>query len=166
MRRSRYGGYRSTRTPKPKKIRPMIRVKDRVAKKGGRCAACKSRYEKGDNVTVVNIRRRTYHQGSCVPANAGVMPTAGGGPIAPTPAAVVSALSHTWSEGESKLVAIQALENAMVVIAKNSNSITPEQEKAFEKFNKVKAMFLRPGSEQEGKQAAKLAVLEIVKTFF
>jgi hypothetical protein len=162
MRRSRYGGVRRART---KKIRNPIRVKDRIAQKGGKCAACRGRYEKGDEVTVVNVRRRTYHKAGCVPANVG-MPTAAGPVVSNTPTAVVAALSANWSAGEAKLVAIQALENAMVVIAKSGVTITPEMEKAFDKYNKCKAVFMRPGSDQEGKQAARLSVLEVVKSFF
>jgi hypothetical protein len=163
MRRSRYGGFRAPRT---KKIRNPIRVKERVAKKGGRCAACRSRYEKGDEITVVNIRRRTYHRHGCVPMNVGVMPTAGPMAVANTPEAVVKALASNWSVGEAKLVAIMALENAMVVVAKNTPVTTPEMEKSFDRFMKVKAMALRPGSDQEGKQATRLSLIEIIKTFF
>jgi len=153
-------------TTRTKKIRPTVRVKERIAKKGGRCAACRIRYEKGDEVTVVNIRRKTYHRHGCVPANVGQLPTATGpSVIGDKPEDVVKALSSNWSIGEAKLVAMLALENAMVVVAKKS-TITPEMEKAFDRYGKVKNMFLRPGSEQEEKQAARLSILEIVKTFF
>ena len=65
-RRAAYGAARRT-----KKIRSPIRVKERVAKKGGKCAACRVRYEPGDPITVVNVKRRTYHRATCVPANVG-----------------------------------------------------------------------------------------------
>jgi hypothetical protein len=94
------------------------------------------------------------------------MPTAGGGPVGSTPADVVAAMRSNWTVGEAKLVAIQALENAMVVIAKHTANLTPEMEKSFDRFRKVKTVFMRPGSEGEERQGAKLAVLEIVKSFF
>jgi hypothetical protein len=162
--RSRYGGYRKPRT---KKIRPLVRVRERIAKKGGRCAGCRSRYEKGDEITVVIVKQRKYHRHTCVPANAGQMPTAGApnGPIANTPDAVVKAFASNWTIGEAKLVAIQAFENAMVVVAKNS-TITPEMEKAFDRFNKIKARVIRPGTDAEGQVAFRLAITEIAKNFF
>lgn len=163
-RRSRYGVPRTKRT---KKIRPLVRIKERVAKKGGRCSACRGRYEAGDRVTVAIIKRRTYHTHTCVPANVAASFSMGGGAvaIANTPTAVVAALSANWTVGEAKLVALQALENAMVAVAKNE-TVTPEMEKAFERYNKLKAVFLRPGTEHEGKQGAKFSVLEVVKAFF
>jgi hypothetical protein len=61
---------------------------------------------------------------------------------------------------------MMALENALVVTAKRAAVITPEMEKAFDRYNKLKAMFLRPGSDNEGQMAAKLAVVEVVKAVF
>jgi hypothetical protein len=163
--RRRYGGYRAPRTPRPKKIRPMVRVKERIAKKGGRCAACKGRYEAGTPVTVVNIRRKVYHTAGCVPANAGQLPTSGGIQVNPTPDAVVKALSTTWALGEGKLVGMLALENALVIASK-SIDITPSIEKAFDRYNKLKAMAMRPGSENEGNMAARMAIIDLVKLVF
>lgn len=162
---SRYNRYGGFRTPRKKKIRSPIRIKERVAKKGGRCAACRSRYEAGDEITVVNIRRRTYHRHGCVPANVGALPTAGPA-LANTPASVVAALSASWSPGEAKLVAMSALENALVSVAKHSTSITPEMESAFDRYNKLKGVALRPGSENEGKMAMREAVIKLVRTVF
>ncbi len=155
------------RRPRAKKIRSAVRIKERVAKKGGRCSACRGRYETGDEITVVNIRRRTFHRHGCVPANVGQMPTTGAGPVVGnTPTAVVAALSTTWSVGEAKLVAMQALENALVVVAKKAPSITPEMEAAFDRYNKLKGVALRPGSENEGVMAMREAVIKLVRTIF
>ncbi len=161
--------HNSFRTPRRKKIRNPIRIKERVAKKGGRCSACRGRYEKGDEVTVVNIRRRTFHRHGCVPLNVGQMPTAGGGvQVGSTPADVIAAMRSNWTVGEAKLVAIQAMENAMVVIAKNNAIVEKDVDpnKAFDKYKKYKTVFLRPGSDNEGRQGARLAIIEVVKTFF
>lgn len=155
------------RRPRTKKIRSAVRVKERVAKKGGRCSACRGRYETGDEITVVNIRRRTFHRLGCVPANVGQMPTGSAGPVmSNTPTAVVAALSTNWSVGEAKLVAMQSLENALVVVAKKAFSITPEMEAAFERYNKLKGVALRPGSENEGVMAMREAVIKLVRTIF
>jgi hypothetical protein len=160
MRRNRYGGFS---TPKKKVIRNPIRVKERVAKKGGRCAACRLRYEPGDPVTVVNVKRKTFHRNGCVPANVD-MPTAAGPVIANTPTAVVQALSAQWSPGEAKLVGMMALENAMVVVAKAMPVITEEIEKAFDRYEKLKSSALRPGSENEGNMAMREALIKLVRT--
>ena len=163
--RRRFSSYR-IRTPRAKKIRPMVRVKERVAKKGGRCSACKGRYESGDKVTVVNIRRRTYHTAGCVPANVEQSGVSSGPVVGSTPTAVVAALSTTWSPGEAKLVAMQALENALVTVAKKAAVITPEMEAAFDRYNKLKGVALRPGSENEGVMAMREAVIKLVRTIF
>jgi hypothetical protein len=164
MKMRNYYGRRSTRT---KKIRNPIRVKERIAKKGGRCAACKGRYEPGDEVTSVVIRRRVYHRGGCVPANVGQMPTASGGPVTMSAAQLATALSVSWSFGEAKMVGLLGLENALVVgIKSGSVNLTPEIEKMFEKYNKYKASALRPGSNQEEKQAMVLAATSLIKMVF
>jgi len=143
-------------------------VKTKVTKKGGRCSACRGRYEVGDTVTIVKTKRRVYHSATCVPANAGQVPVAGGAAvIANTPDAVVKALSSRWTVGEAKMVAILALENSLVVVAQNRpGGITPEMEKSFDRYNKLKGMAMRPGSDNEGNMAVRLAILEVVKTVF
>lgn len=168
--RSRFGSARRT-----KKIRSPIKVKERIAKKGGRCAACKGRYEAGAQVTVVNIRRRTYHTASCVPANVGQMPTTavGGSPLTSS-TAVAQAMSINWSAGEAALVALVALENVLTVrIKRGLVEVTPEMEKAWERFNKFKGAVMHVptggqigNTEQEKKQAMRLAFLDIVKLVF
>lgn len=171
MKRSRYGGIR---TPRTKKIRNPIRVRERIAKKGGRCAGCKGRYETGAEITSVVFRRRVFHRHTCVPANVGMMPTAGAGPILNSAASVASAMSTTWSAGEAALVGLAGLENILVVrIRSGITKITPEIEKSFDRYNKLKAstMHVASGgqtgaSDQEKKQAMRLAVLELVKLVF
>lgn len=159
MRGSRYG-YR----PRTKKIRNPITVKDRVAKKGGRCAACKLRYEIGDKVTVVRVKRRTYHQGVCVPANAAQMPSVPGSTIAGLTADhIAKSLSVSWTVGEASMVALAALENALIVrIKRGDKKIDPEMEKAFDRYNKLKGMALRPGSDNEGRMAVLQAMKSLV----
>lgn len=163
------------RQPRTKKIRSAVRVKERVAKKGGRCAGCKSRYEAGADVTVVNIRRKTYHRHTCVPANVHQLPTAGGPTMNNTPEEVVKALSINWSVGEAQLVAMLSLENALVATAK-TKGITSEMERAFEVYNKLKARAvqipqgesaaIRQSLEQEAATAKRMAIINLVKTIF
>jgi hypothetical protein len=165
MYRRRSSAY-STRKKRTKKIRPLVRMKEKLAKKGGRCSGCRARYEVGDPVTVVVTKRRTYHRATCVPQNALQTPNNPYlGPPAASPTEVVRMFSSKWSVGESKMVAMLGLENAMVVLGRALN-FPKEFEDAFEKYNKFKEHVLRPGSEQEGKQAAKLAVIALVKTVF
>jgi len=150
-------------------------VKERIAKKGGKCSACKSRYEAGAEVTVVNIRRKTYHRHTCVPANVHQLPTAGGPAVGNTPEDVVKALSVNWSIGESQLVAMLSLENALVATAK-SKGITPEMEKAFETYNKLKARAvqipagesaaIRESLEKEAATAKRMSIINLVKIVF
>lgn len=166
MRRGRRS-YASYKKPRAKKIRPIVRVKEKVLAKPGKCSACRGRFAPGETVVIVSIKRKVYHKATCVPANAGALPTAAGGPLVNTPTAVVGALSANWSVGEAKLVAIMAMENAMVAIAKSKGAaITDEMEKAFDRFMKLKAMALRPGSDNEGDQAVKQSLITILKTFF
>ena len=164
MRRSRYGSTRRTR-----KIRPPIRVKERIAKKGGKCQSCRMRYEKDDPVTTVTVKRRTYHRG-CVPANAaasvpGTTGAAAAIPISSDPTAVVKAMSNMWSVNDAKLVALAALENTLAVVGKKLN-FPPEFEEAYRKYLAVKGHCLRPSNENENRQAFKVAVRKLVDTVF
>lgn len=158
MRRRRsYGGLGSTR--RTRKVRPPIRVRPIVAKKGGRCTGCRMRYEVGDPITVVKMKRRVFHTASCVPPNIDQVATLmGTGTQSATPVMPKTA-------GEAAMLALVHLENAMVLRAK-SFGISPEMEKAFEKYTKLKGMALRPGSPTEGQQAMKLATIELVKLVF
>ena len=159
MRRSRYGGgLGGTRRPRTRKVKSPIRVRPTTAKKGGRCTGCRGRYEVGDPVTVVKMKRRVFHTGTCVPANIDQLATL------MTPAAT-AAPTMPKTAGEAAMLALVHLENAMVMRAK-SVGITPEMEKSFEKYTKLKGMALRPGSDNEGRQAMKLATVELVKLVF
>jgi hypothetical protein len=60
---------------------------------------------------------------------------------------------------------MQSLENALVVVAAFTG-ITPEMEAAFERYNKLKGVALRPGSENEGVMAMREAVIKLVRTIF
>jgi hypothetical protein len=165
MRRSRYGGY--GRTPRAGKIRSPISVKAKIAKRGGKCNGCRGRFEIGDNVTYVKIKRRVYHTASCVPANAGSMPAAGAGPVITDAASVAKAFSTQWTVGEAQMIGLLALENALTVAIKRGVvKMDKATEDAFDKYEKFKSMALRPGSAQEGKQALVLAIRDLVKLVF
>jgi hypothetical protein len=151
---ARYSFNRKTRT---KKIRSPIKVKERIATKGGRCAGCRGRYEKGDEVTAVIVKRRTYHRSTCVPANAGQMATPGvPGPAQP-PASV--------TPGEAKLRALMELESCLKVLSRTM-VVTDELDKTWQRYNKVKGHALRPSNDQEGKQGMLLAIQALVKLVF
>src|SRR5678815_225807 len=161
-RHSRYGGG-ARRT---KKIRSPISIKNKTAKRGGRCSGCRSRFEVGDEVTYVKVKRRVYHAHTCVPANAGQMPTAGG-PTPTTAAEVAKSLSANWQVPEAQMVGLLALENALVVAIKRGQMrMNPEVEKSFDRYEKLKQVAMRPGSAQEGKQAMKMATIDLVKLVF
>jgi hypothetical protein len=103
------------------------------------------------------MRRRVFHTGTCVPANIDQLTTLVG------TASPTTALPTT--PGEAAMSALVQLENAMVLRAK-SMPITPEMEKAFERYTKLKGMALRPGSDNEGRMAMKHATIELVKIVF
>jgi len=149
MRRRSY----SPRRPRTKKIRSPIRIKPRIAKQGGKCDGCKMRFSPGEEITYVIVRKRKFHTHSCVPANVGQLQAAPPGPTLPR------------SPGEARLQALASLENALVVIAK-TEGITPEMEKAFDRFNKLKSVGLRPGSANEGRMGFREATIALVRVVF
>lgn len=162
--RRRYRGYGAPR--RTKVIRSPISVKAKIAKRGGKCSGCRQRFEIGASVTYVRIKKRTYHTATCVPANANQMPTADG-PVITTAAEVAKAMSVGWSIGEAQMVGLLALENALVCQIKRGHlKMNPDVEKAFDRYEKLKSMAMRPGSEQEGKQAMKMATIDLVKLVF
>lgn len=157
MRRYRFSTTR--RATRTKKVRSPIRVKSRTAKKGGKCTGCKGQYVAGDPITVVWVKRRTFHTGTCVPPGIDQISTIVGvaQPTAQRP--------MPKTAGEAAMDALLALENALVLRAKTVG-ITEEMEKSFDRYNKLKGMALRPGSDNEGRQAMKLATVELVKLVF
>ena len=156
MRRSRYSGMGSTRRQRTRKVKSPIRVRPTTAKKGGRCTGCRMRYEVGDPVTVVKMKRRVFHTTTCVPANIDQLATL------MAPAATAAAPTMPKTAGEAALLALVHLENAMVLRAKTVG-ITPEMEKSFERYTKLKGMAMRPGSDNEGRMAMMRATMELVK---
>lgn len=59
-----------------------------------------------------------------------------------------------------------ALENALVVRAKK-DGITPEMDKAFQRYQKLKALALNAGAfDNEAKSALRLSFTEIIKLVF
>lgn len=155
MRRSpRFGA-----TQRKRKVRNPITVRQRVTKKGGRCAGCRQRYEIGDNVTVVKVKRRVFHTASCVPPNIDQIGTIIGQQN--TGAPVTMPKTH----GEAAMDAMVRLENALVLRAK-AVGITDEMEKIFDRYQKLKGMALRPGSDNEGRMAMVQSLIALVKLVF
>jgi hypothetical protein len=69
---------------------------------------------------------------------------------------------------DARTVAFEALaklEDALVARATESG-ITPEAAAAFEKYQKLKALALQPGTTHEGRTALRLATIELVKLVF
>jgi hypothetical protein len=136
---------------KTRQFKSTITVKAKPARRPGTCNGCGSRFEKGADITYVRHRIRRYHTSTCVPANVGQAPSAV--PVMPK------------NPLEAAHAAMLAMENALVAKAKQFG-ITPEIEKAFDHYQKLKSVALRPGSDQEGKQALKLAIIAVVKMVF
>jgi len=143
---------RRVRTPKSD-----IRVKVKPAKRPGTCTGCHDRFYSGDEITYVTRRIRRYHA-HCVPADVHVS-TPGAAPR-PAPAPLPS------TPAEAASVAMLALENALVVRARKEG-ITPEMEKAFVRYQKLKALALNAGAaDNEAKSALRLSFIDIVKLVF
>jgi len=152
--RRRRNPFGSTRS---KKIRSPIRVKPRVAKMGGKCDGCKTRFAAGENITYVITKKRKYHTGSCVPPNVGQMlqATQQAAPVLPR------------TSMEAKLAALQSLENALAVLAKEKN-YPPELDKAFDRYKKLKALGMHTTSKNtpEGEAGLKEATIALVRAIF
>jgi hypothetical protein len=67
---------------------------------------------------------------------------------------------------EARLAAMLAAENALVVMARSGN-ITPEMDRCFDRYNKLKGHVMNEsGNVNENNQAFKLAMVELIKTVF
>lgn len=64
------------------------------------------------------------------------------------------------------IIALAALEEAIVQQAAQVPGRSTEMERGWTKYQKLKALALAPGTHAEGRQALKLAVLEAVKLAF
>lgn len=136
-----------------KKVRPSITAVAKPARRPGTCNGCGAKFNKGEDITYVRVRIKRYHTGSCVPANV-TNPVQSTGP-APRPS----------TPTEATLDALLALENALVTRARKSG-ITPEMEKAFQKYQKCKALGLHPQTDGEGRAAIRMAVKALVELVF
>jgi hypothetical protein len=138
-----------------RKVRPAITVKVKPAPRKAKCTACRMEIKKGEEATYVRVRVRRFHK-ACTPANIGAPPqaTAPGAPAA-----------MPRGEKEAQQFAMLALENAMGEKAKARN-FPDDLDKAFQKYNKIKELALRPGTEGEGATAMRLALVEVIKAVF
>lgn len=139
-----------------RKVRPAIVVKEKPASRDARCTACRMKIVKGEPATYVRVRTRRFHKG-CTPANIGAPPTASGAPAGPP-------LMPT-DPAEAAGFALLALENALGRKAQRVG-ITDAMDKAFQKYNKIKELALRPGTNEEGQTALRMALIEIIKATF
>lgn len=142
-------------TGRTRKVRPAISVKTKPAPRVAKCSACRMKIQKGEEATYVRVRTRRFHKG-CTPANIGAPPTA---------AAPTSETKMPSGSDASAQYALLALENAMGEKAKALN-YPDALDKAFQKYNKIKELALRPGTAGEGATAFRLAVIEVVKAVF
>lgn len=140
-------------TRRTRKVRPSITAQAKPARRPGTCNGCGGKFNKGEDITYVRVRIKRYHTQSCVPPNV-TNPLQSTGP-APRPNTPM----------ESTLDALLGMENALVVKARSSG-ITPEMDKAFQKYQKCKALGLHPQTDNEGRVAIRMAILELVKLVF
>jgi hypothetical protein len=103
----------------------------------------------------VRTRIRRYHD-DCLPANWAAVGGAAGPVVIPLPT----------NPADAKFKAMEAMENALVVVAKTSG-ITPEMEKEFKRYQAFKAHALRPNNnEHESIQGFRMAMVTLVKLIF
>jgi hypothetical protein len=151
--RRRRNPFGSTRT---RKMRPAITVKSKPAPRTAKCSGCRMKILKGEEATYVRVRTRRFHK-ACTPANIGAPPSAGPAPGVPQDMPKEPGLANAF--------ALRALENALAQRVKRGN-VTPEMEKAYDRYNKCKELALRPGTDAEGTTALRMALIEIVKATF
>lgn len=152
MRRRIGGSRRGPRLPKP-----LVSVKERSARKRGRCAGCRTHYEAGDIIVQARIRTRKFHP-CCVPVDittnfAGTTQVA-----APPPPKILTA-------EEAALAALVSIETALVARAQQLG-ITDEMEKQFDRYQKLKAHVLKPGSPAEEKAFLRRTLLDAINLVF
>jgi len=130
-------------------------MKTMAARKHGKCASCRGTYYAGEPTTVVRFAVKRYHP-QCAPLDPVALLKGSGAASAPPP-------PPTYEE--SALGALLLLEKVMVEKAQKFG-VTPELEKSFDKYQKLKAVALRPGTSGEERAALRFAVLEAVKLAF
>lgn len=146
--RSRGSSFR-----RPRKARPSVTLKQKVARRDSTCEACRTRILKGQSASYVRTRLRRYHD-DCLPANWAAQ--AGAAVVVPLPT----------NPADAKFKAMEAMENALVVVAKDGG-ITPEMEKEFKRYQAFKAHALRPNNnEHESIQGFRMAMVTLVKLIF
>lgn len=74
-------------------------------------------------------------------------------------------VSPTMNAEEAAFAALLGLENALVARVRESGT-TPEMDRSYVKYTKIKELALRPGTTAEGKSALRMAVIELVKLVF
>lgn len=174
-RRRRFGfGGRRTSSP--------VTSHTGAARKRGRCVACRSYFEKGDQIITLKLKKRyallacghtlkrskKFHTG-CVPQDIitamGYDPAKAGQYVPPPPPSAqhnVAPPPKPASHEDLALSALLAVENAIKARAKAVKTIDPVQYKEiaekFKTFQGIKARALRPGTEHEGTTAMKLAL--------
>jgi hypothetical protein len=67
---------------------------------------------------------------------------------------------------ENKRLETLVLLEETIVLAAKRNGVTDDMQKQFDKYEKLKAMALKPGSTGEERTAFRMAVLEAVKMAF
>lgn len=116
-------------------------AKKAKATKPGTCDTCKGGYVRGDRIVWKTAVHDSCHRGNFAAI-----------PQAPT-------LEFT------RLNALAALEESIQVAAQ-VHGVTDEMERTWTRYEKLKAMGLRPGSTQEERQAFRMALIDAVKLAF
>jgi hypothetical protein len=65
---------------------------------------------------------------------------------------------------EAVHTALLILEGALITTVRERGNTTDEQRRSFVKYQKIKALALRPGTTSEGQNAMRMALVEMIKT--
>jgi hypothetical protein len=116
-------------------------MKRAKATKPGTCVVCKTAFNRGDRIVYREAIHDQCHRGGFAAI-----------PQAPT-------IEFT------RLNALSALEEAIQVAA-TVNGVTDDMEKLWERYEKLKAVALRPGSPNEERMSFRLALIDAIKLAF
>ena len=175
-RRNRFSVPRSSRTP--------VTQTTAVLKRTSRCAACSQKILAGETAVKVRLGirfrkpctscsfapkgNRKYHP-ACLPADLnkamGYDPSHFNQYAPPPPQQTVAPPPRPPTFEDLALGSLLALEKALAFKRVAPNKVA-EVEAALEKYKKIKARALRPGTPAEGEVAVSMAIQQLVKLVF
>lgn len=129
-----------------------------TSKYDGRCKSCGGRYAVGDQIAWDPQTRKAYHPG-CAPLGVADPPRrARGQPAVP------GTVGTRDRAQNAALTVLAALEEAILLRA--DQLVSADLERAWDRYQKVKALALQPGTEGEGQAALRTALIEAIKIAF